>query len=248
MKGYQQYMSRQQVSPDLHCRLLALEQTVPVSKPRPRRVRWQSAALLAACLCLVLGLSWGGLTGRFSMGSGNAGAAADNAAAQTTESSQAPEAAQTAENAGGADQGSEPTQDAPPESGSTQETEGAGLPQTEEAGAEDVDGESVFPLPSWLPEGYVLTQSQTWEDGSKLSMTWENSQGEQITLTYETVPQASDWPTYPWEEAGWDTLSQIAPQDGLWGFCLQGQDLWLECTTTGDQETLWQVVQSIPQP
>lgn len=247
MKGYHQYMDRQQVSAALHSRLLALEQTVPVPKPKPRRVRWQSVALLAACLCLVLGLSWRGFVGLSSTGAGDAAAAGDT----TAESSQAPETSQMAEGTGDTN-GGPAVQDSVPEAeeaGQAQEAvPESGLPQTEGAAAEDTGEEERFSLPNWLPEDYVLTQSQTWEDGSKLRVTWENSQGEGITLTYETVPQESDWPTYPWAEANWDTLAQIAPQDGLWGFCLQGQDLWLECTTTGDPQTLWQVVQSIPQP
>ena len=58
MKGYRDYMDRQQVSPALHDKLLALEQQEIQPKPQSRQ-RWQPALAMAACLCLVLGVCWG---------------------------------------------------------------------------------------------------------------------------------------------------------------------------------------------
>ncbi|MBR1845302.1 MAG: hypothetical protein IJ792_01745 [Oscillospiraceae bacterium] len=56
---YQEYMDRQTVSPDLHRRLLALEQEQSVrALPKTQHSRWRSAAALAASLVLVVGLGF----------------------------------------------------------------------------------------------------------------------------------------------------------------------------------------------
>lgn len=246
MKGYQQYMDRQQVSSALHSRLLALEATHPAPK-RPA-FRWQPVALLAACLCLVLGLSWNLFRGSL-LGAGDL--------ASTAESTQAWDAdgAASGDTAAGAAVESEPplpqgTQPVQEESGPAEDTAGSTSEEfaaSEESDAAEPEVSASFPLPGWLPEGYVLTQSQTWEDGSQASYLWMDGAGTQISLTYAWGPQASDWPAYSWEDLDWETLSRISSQDGSWGFCLETEDLWIQCVTTGEPEVLWQVVQSLGQ-
>ena len=254
MKRYQQYMDRQQGSSALHSRLLALETTHP-SPAAKSGFRWQTAALLAACLCLVLGLSWRSLFPFASTGAGAADSAANSSAQTTEDSSQTPEAAGDTADGGLLDGGSLTTEESAPEAGMA-----AGAVQ-EAAPAEDTAGElpaqesiaeaeeaeaTLFPLPAWLPEGYLLTLSQAWDDASQASYTWSDGSEAQITLTYSLSPLESDWPSYLWSEANWMTLSQLPAQEDTWGFCLQREDLWLECITTGEPEELWQVVQSIP--
>ena len=58
MKGYRDYMDRQQVSPALHDRLLALEQQQKAPQSIQPLKRWQPVLATAACLCLVLGVCW----------------------------------------------------------------------------------------------------------------------------------------------------------------------------------------------
>ena len=111
MKGYRDYMDRQQVSPALHDRLLTLEQQQKAQQKNQPRKRWQPVLAMAACLCLVLGVCWSWST--FSPAAHSAASTAEYAmddaavweetdAAQEDADESIPETAAAASTAGGA--------------------------------------------------------------------------------------------------------------------------------------------------
>lgn len=240
MKGYRDYMDRQQVSPALHDKLLALEQREIQHKPQPRK-RWQPVLAMAACLCLVLGVCWSWST--FSPAAHSAASTAEYAmddaavweetdAAQEDADESIPETAAAASTAGGA---------AEPEAFVEDTIE-------DEAAKEALTLPEGVLLPGWLPEGYALTQAEQDESG-RCRLTWSNGTDE-ITLEYAFAgqpPEELDWPVFDSETADWATVSQAEGQDALWGFCLYDKDLacWQCFTTTGDHKTLWDVAQSM---
>lgn len=246
MNHYRDYMDRQQVSPALHDRILALEQTVPAPSKNSARRRWQPALVLAACLCLVLGLGWWRLNG--SMGStGAAGEGALGFTENTSSSfaSEGSQAAQAADMAGAAD-----VEEAAPEAAQEQTADTATATQ------EDAREEALAPpadalLPQWLPEGYVFAQAEVLDESGGYRLIWQDGQGNEITLSYtytDTMPEYTDWPVYAVEDADWTTVSQGDAVEGVWGFCLYDSNLGccLEWTTTsGDHQALWETAQSL---
>lgn len=268
MKGYREYMDRQQVSPALHDRLLALEQTVePKPASTPRR-RWQPVLAMAACLCVVLGLGWGAWSslsggGMFVLGSSAGSSAAADTAAPATDDSAAQSFEEAAE---AAPESIEPTDqedrlasgaacdDAAPETANLEEAgenaSDGGAPESEGAKAELTPPEDAL-LPGWLPEGYVLTGAEALDSAHCYRLTWTDSDGCQLTLEYaytNQAPEDSAWPVYAWSEVDWETVPQGEPRDGVWGFGLYSGDLgcYFQFTTTGeDHEALWQVAHSM---
>lgn len=249
MKGYRDYMDRQQVSPALHDKLLALEQQEIQPKPQSRQ-RWQPALAMAACLCLVLGVCWGW----------NALSPAKNAAMDTAVEYAMDDAAVREESAAA----QEDTDRTIPETTAAGTAEDAAAPEAaegalvEEAVAEEAPEDEAAKaaltppedalLPGWLPEGYVLTQAEQDESG-RCRLAWSDGAGE-ITLEYaftDQPPAELGWPVYDRETADWETVSQAEEQDGVWGFCLYDKDpaCWQCFTTTGDHEALWDVAQSL---
>lgn len=247
MNRYQDYMDRQRVSPALHDRILALEQTVPApQKVSPRR-RWQPALVLAACLCLVLGLGWWQLNG--SMGSTGATGKGDfgfTGTASSSFSAEGSQAAQAADTAGAAG-----AEDTAPEMAPEEETADTATVTQEAASDEALTPPADALLPQWLPEGYTLTQVEALEEPGCYHLVWQDGEGDEIALSYtytDTMPEDTVWPVYPAETADWATVSQGDAVDGLWGFCLYDSNLGccLEWTTTGtDYHALWQTAQSL---
>lgn len=249
MKGYRDYMDRQQVSPALHDKLLALEQREIQHKPQPRK-RWQPVLAMAACLCLVLGVCWSWST--FSPAAHSAASTAEYAmdddavweetdAAQEDADESIPE---TAAAASIADEADEPKveESAPAQEAFVEDT------TEDEAAKEALTLPEGVLLPGWLPEGYALTQAEQDESG-RCRLTWSNGTDE-ITLEYAFAgqpPEELDWPVFDSETANWETVSQAEEQDGVWGFCLYDKDLacWQCFTTAGDHKTLWDVAQSM---
>lgn len=249
MKGYRDYMDRQQVSPALHDKLLALEQREIQHKPQPRK-RWQPVLAMAACLCLVLGVCWGWST--FSPAAHSAASTAEYAmddaavweetdAAQEDTDESIPETAAAASIAGGAAE-PEAEESAPAQEAFVEDT------TEDEAAKEALTPPEGALLPGWLPEGYALTQAEQDASG-RCRLAWSDGEGE-ITLEYayaDRPPEELDWPVFDSETADWATVSQAEGQDELWGFCLYDKDLacWQCFTTTGDHEALWDVAQSM---
>lgn len=244
MRTYERYMDRQTVSPSLHNQLLALEQRVPDKKSSSPS--WRRAAVLAACLCLLVGLGWFGR--RAGLGSGGDNAASYSMTAEDT-SAQTTEAA--ADVAGEA--GEEAAADEAGEEAAEEELE---APRTEEPAewteTEDcASAEKTYAwpenavLPGWLPEGYTLTETEAGEDW--YSLVWTSQDGEEITVEYGlgTLDTANVlYPVFPagttWEEAA----EQVREIEGRWGFFLEYDGSWRCFITTGDCQELWQVAES----
>lgn len=250
MKGYRDYMDRQQVSPALHDRLLALEQQQKAPQSIQPLKRWQPVLATAACLCLVLGVcwSWSALSPAAHSAAGTAEYAMDDSAVwKETDAAQEDadgSISETAADAGTADEAAELEAE---ESAPAQE---AFVEDTMEEGTAD---KALTPpedalLPGWLPEGYFLTQAKPDESG-RCRLTWSDGTDE-ITLEYAFAgqpPEELGLPVYDRETADWETVSQAEEQNGVWGFCLFDKDLgcWQCFTTTGDHEALWDVAQSM---
>lgn len=250
MKGYRDYMDRQQVSPALHDRLLTLEQQQKAQQKNQPPKRWQPVLAMAACLCLVLGVCWGwsALSPAAHSAASTAEYAMDDAAvweetdaAQEDADESIPE---TAAAASIADEADEPKveESAPAQEAFVEDT------TEDEAAKEALTPLEGALLPGWLPEGYALTQAEQDESG-RCRLTWSNGTDE-ITLEYAFAgqpPEELDWPVFDSETANWETVSQAEEQDGVWGFCLYDKDLacWQCFTTAGDHKTLWDVAQSM---
>lgn len=99
-RKYQQYMDRQMVSPELHQRLLALENQQTREKPVVRPVRWQRWAALAASLVFVVGVGIFA-AGRFSLGK----AAVEESVSQTVSEAEEEAVEESADAAVEADSG-----------------------------------------------------------------------------------------------------------------------------------------------
>lgn len=260
MKGYRNYMDRQQVSPALHDRLLSLEQAAGPSKAPHSRRRWQPVLTMAACLCVVLGLGWGAWSGvfgggRFALGSSNSsGAAEAPAAAEPTEAESEEVMEETADqgrftsDAAGAAAYDDAAQD-------TAEQESA-AEHKEDGASPDAQASELLPpedalIPGWLPEGYTLSAVEVLAQEHCYRLTWTSSDGSALTLEYaytDQAPEDSLWPVYEWTDADWDTVPQGNTQDGVWGFGLYSSDLgcYYQFTTTSeDHEALWQVAHSM---
>lgn len=59
MRYYKSYMNRQQVSADLHEKLLTLPTAEQADKPQKRAIHWQQAVAMAACAALLVGVGIG---------------------------------------------------------------------------------------------------------------------------------------------------------------------------------------------
>ena len=249
MKGYRDYMDRQQVSPALHDKLLALEQQQKAQQKNQPPKRWQPVLAMAACLCLVLGVCWGwsALSPAAHSAASTAEYAMDDAAWEETAAAQEDvdeSIPETAAAASIADEADEPKveESAPAQEAFVEDT------TEDEAAKEALTLPEGVLLPGWLPEGYALTQAEQDESG-RCRLTWSNGTDE-ITLEYAFAgqpPEELDWPVFDSETANWETVSQAEEQDGVWGFCLYDKDLacWQCFTTAGDHKTLWDVAQSM---
>ncbi|MGM9537823.1 MAG: hypothetical protein ACI3VN_05780 [Candidatus Onthomonas sp.] len=255
MKGYREYMDRQQVSPALHDRLLALEQQQKAVEPAQPPKYWKPVLAMAACVCLVLGMSWGrSLFSSSDSAASTVEYAMDAAAQEALEEEAADEAisetaspsedagAFFAESASAADK-AEAEDSIPSEETFEEDASEDAMPESALAPPEDAL------LPGWLPEGYSLTAVETGTDAHCYRLIWSDGT-EEIILEYAYAPQPPEelpWPVYDREAADWETVSQEEEQDGVWGFCLYDKDLicWQCFTTTGDHETLWKVAQSM---
>lgn len=255
MSGYRDYMDRQQVSKDLHDRLLKLEQQQTAQK-KPSGFRWQRAAALAACLCLVVGLGWFGLRAFAGVGgSGFNGAAADCAAPEAIEEEGAAEepAAQydmdeavTAESAPLEEPGEAPAEEA---EDTTLWEEAA---SEEAAPKEETDiVASYYGYLSYSPEGYTFEGVEEYEDTQILR--WKSETGDRITAqrifaSNETLRGGltdQGYPIYLGESEDWK--SDDAPQSGEmgWGFVLDWGDMLEIYTSTEGPEGLWVVVEEL---
>lgn len=253
MKGYRNYMDRQQVSPALHDKLLALEQQQKVPRTSQPIAHWKPVLAMAACLCLVLGI------GLFQANRG----ARDQVSADTAEfSMDANTAAAQSSSANDCAAPEDPlledgkmADDSMLETAAPESAEAAEDSADAGAAAErpDTSSDQTPPedalLPAWLPEGYLLCSAEPLEQAHCYRLTWSDGTDE-ITLEYAYAsqpPENLDWPVYDCAAADWDTVSQAETQDGVWGFCLYDQELpgWQCFTTTGDHETLWDVAQSM---
>lgn len=254
MRGYRDYMDRQQVSPALHDRILALETEAAAAPPARQRRHWAPLAAAAACLCLVLGVGW--TLGTMRMGSSSApdssmsetaSVTADSAEAVSEDAAEAvsedaAEAAVQSEDVTADSYDSATTEDgAAYDSGAETAEDAAGSSaETEEAIAEDWPEEML--TPAWLPEGYSLTAFQELEEGRYL-LSWTGEDGVELQMEY--AAQAAEDCPWPALETLDGTEEAADTADGLQGFTVTDGSGWYCFTTTGDLDTLIQVAQSL---
>lgn len=257
MNSYRDYMDRQTVSPELHQKLIDLEKGAKQSKKRT--ARWQPAAAMAACLCVILGLGW---FGRQAVSGGSSSQTSMDAAATAQEAGAvAFETEDSASDMALESNVSTETADTTAKTADTAEDETANFPEENEEflvlpeAFDDQWAEKELPeavvLPGWLPEGYALTEFtmlETLEDG--YSLTWTGEDGCRIIMSWgpgglETADVL--FPVYEAGTADWETISaDLENQTGEIGFFLTYGDCWRCFTTTGDPWVLWQVAESIP--
>jgi len=245
MKGYRSYMDRQKVSPELHRRLMELEERQSPSPSRqkhtPSSFRWQPLAV-AACLCLVIGGSWMAFFGR-GMGSGKPesmdyaldAAASAEAPAEAEEATAVEPAA--AESIYSAQEDNGLADEAPAEAGLITETEleeaaEEAIPTQSGSGEEDLVG-TYGPL-LYAPEGYRLVYAHRTEE--ELLFRWEGSDGGEITARRiysdpaELVRKEGGLAVYDGESYDWREPESLRQEGELWGFILDWSE-YTECYT-----------------
>ncbi|MBQ9165776.1 MAG: hypothetical protein IJX71_02445 [Oscillospiraceae bacterium] len=257
MRGYRDYMDRQQVSADLHDRLLKLEQQQNAPK-KNSGFRWQRVAALAASLCLVVGLGWFGLQMLEGMGGMSANETAadcavpeaaqeeaetDNASAEYAADDAMTEEAASTEGAPMEEPGEAPAADMPADYAGQDE------PAAEEAASiEDEFGSGFL---SYSPEGYTFEGTEEYEDTQILR--WKSETGDRITVqrifafneTLRGGLSDQGYPIYLAESEDWKRDDAAQSGEMGWGFVLDWGDMLEVYTSTEGPEGLWVVVEDL---
>lgn len=260
MRGYRDYMDRQQVSSDLHDRLLKLEQQQKAPK-KSSGFRWQNMAALAASLCLVVGLGWFGLqmlggTGGMSDNETAADCAVpeaaqeeavtDNVSAEYAADDAMEEEAAATEDAPVEEPGEAPAADVPAEYA------GDEVPAAEEAiSVETESGSCYYDYMSYSPEGYTFGGME--EDADTRILRWENEEGDRITaqrifISNETLRGGladQGYPIYLGQSEDWKRDDAALSGEMGWGFVLDWGDMLEVYTSTEGPEGLWVIVEEL---
>lgn len=263
MKSYRDYMDRQQVSSDLHQRLLELQQQQNAPK-RSHAAQWKKLAALAASLCVVVGLGWFSMT-RLGLG-GSSEAACDTAAAEEPAAYASSETSNEAYDDADSVMADMPAEAAPMEEegviGDTAAQEPGEEPQTEAASEEWAeedsakvtdDGEAItgtYGYLSYSPEGYTLAFTEESEDTQVIC--WEKGD-DRITAQRMLAPietlrgdlEEQGYPVYAGDSEDWKSADAAAQGQQGWGFVLDWGEMLEFYTSTEGPDDLWIIVEEL---